>query len=106
MKQDYEKFVVKGTSMVVIAPYYLEKVKKYFSGENFPFHGVPDPDKKIGKLYRQQRNIIKLGLMPALFVTDTAGTIAYAHYSANMADIPANAVLLDLLSSFGRSSED
>ena len=62
-----------------------------------PYVGIPDPDGKIGKLYGQEWNLIKLGRMPALFIVDQKGTIVFAQYANNMADIPENGKLFQIL---------
>jgi TolB-like protein len=51
----------------------------------------------LGKLYGQEWNLIKLGRMPALFIIDQKGSIAFAQYAKNMADIPENSELLHIL---------
>ncbi len=97
MKQDIEKFTDKKAKIVVIAPHETEKVKAYLEKEYIPFAGIPDPDGKIGKLYGQEWNLLKLGRMPALFIIDQKGTIAFAQYANNMADILENGKLLKIL---------
>ena len=91
--------------IVVIAPHETEKVKAYWEKENIPFVGIPDPDGKIGRLYGQEWNLIKLGRMPALFIIDQKGTIAFAQYANNMADIPEKDKLLQILFSLRNQSE-
>ena len=97
MKQDYNKFVTKNASVVVVTPHDIEKTSKYFSKNNLPFYGIPDPDHKVANLYKQQWKLTKLGLMPALFVIDRAGEIVFSYYSKNMKDIPANDVVIGVL---------
>ena len=97
MKQDYNKFVVKDTKVVVVIPHNIEKTSKYFSKNNLPFYGIPDPDHKVANLYKQQWKLAKLGLMPALFVINRAGEIVFSYYSKNMKDIPANDLVISLL---------
>ena len=69
----------------------------YRQKESLPFIGIPDPDGGLGKLYGQEWHLIKLGRMPALFIIDRQGAIAYAQYAKNMADIPENRELLQIL---------
>jgi len=97
MKNDFEKFSSRNTTVVVIAPHRAEKVKIFWSDEELPFIGVPDPDGRLGKLYGQEWNALKLGRMPALFVVDPGGNLALAHYGQNMSDIPADEELLTIL---------
>ena len=82
---------------MVIAPHGAEKMRSYWEKESLPFIGVPDPEGKLGKRYGRQWNLIKLGRMPALFIVDRKGAIAFSQYAKNMADIPENTALLEIL---------
>jgi len=97
MKQDIKQFADRKAQIVVIAPHGTEKVKAYWEREELPFIGIPDPDGRLGKIYGQEWNLIKLGRMPALFIIDPKGSIAFAQYSKNMADISNNNVLFKIL---------
>ena len=97
MKQEYNKFVVKTASVVVVTPHDAEKSSKYLLKNNLPFYGVPDPDHKVANLYKQQWKLFKLGLMPALFVIDRSGKIVFSYYSKSMKDIPANNIVIGML---------
>jgi peroxiredoxin len=97
MKQDIKKFTDRKAKIVVIAPHETKKVKTYWEKENIPLIGIPDPGGKIGKLYGQEWHLIKLGRMPALFIIDQKGAIAFAQYATNMADIPENGMLIEIL---------
>ena len=97
MKQDYNKFVSKKASVVVITPHDAEKTSKYFLENSLPFYGIPDPEHKVADLYKQQWKLTKLGLMPALFIIGRTGKIIFSYYSKNMKDIPANNTIIDLL---------
>jgi peroxiredoxin len=101
MKSDYDQFVARKAQIVVIAPHDSEKVKAYWEKEKLPYVGVPDPDGILGKLYKQEWNLIKLGRMPALFVVDRSGLLAFVHYAKDMADIPTNSAILDVLDGRG-----
>jgi peroxiredoxin len=97
MKKDYNKFVSKNASVVVVTPHDAEKTLNYFSKNNLPFYGIPDPEHKVANLYKQQWKILKLGLMPALFIIDRVGKILFSYYSKSMKDIPANNVVIGML---------
>lgn len=97
MKKDFRKFQDAGVQIVVIAPHRAEKVKGYWEKEDLPFAGIPDPDGILGNRYGQEWNLLKLGRMPALFVVDRKGDLAFARYAKNMADIPENAALFNIL---------
>jgi peroxiredoxin Q/BCP len=95
MRDDYEKFKKAGIQIVVVAKDSRKKVKSYFQENNLPYIGIPDPEGKVAGQYQQQWKIAKLGLMPAMFLIDTGGTISYLHYSSSMSDIPANKTVLE-----------
>jgi peroxiredoxin Q/BCP len=97
MKQDIKQFTYRKAQIVVIAPHGAEKTKTYWDKENLPYIGIPDPDGTLGKLYGQEWNLIKMGRMPALFIIDQQGSIAYAQYAKSMADIPENGELFEIL---------
>ncbi len=97
MKQDIKQFTDSKAQIVVIVPHGAEKTKSYWEKESLPYIGIPDSDGTLGKLYGQEWNLIKLGRMPALFIIDQKGTIAFAQYAKNMADIPDNKKLLQIL---------
>jgi len=90
-------FVSRGASIVVVAPHAREEVEAYWTEHALPFDGIPDPEKRLGKLYRQEWKMLKLGLMPALFVVGSGGKIAWLHYSGGMSDIPANGTVLEAI---------
>ena len=97
MRQDIKQFTDKNAQVVVIVPHEAKKTKSYWEKENLPLIGIPDPDGTLGKLYGQEWNLIKLGRMPALFIIDQKGTIAFAQYAKNMSDIPENNHILQIL---------
>jgi peroxiredoxin Q/BCP len=97
MKQDIRQFTDRQAQIAVIAPHGTEKVKTYWKKETLPFIGIPDSDGTLGKLYGQEWNLIKLGRMPALFIINQKGSIAFAQYAKNMADIPENSELFKII---------
>jgi len=97
MKQDIKQFTDRKAQIVVIVPHGAMKTKSYWEKESLPYIGIPDPDGTLGKLYGQEWNLIKLGRMPALFIIDQKGIIAFAQYAKNMSDIPENKKLLQIL---------
>ena len=97
MKQDYKEFRSRNTQIVVVAPHTAEKVAEYWKKEELSMIGVPDEDGKLAELYGQEWNLLKLGRMPALFVIDRNGAVAFAQYGKSMSDIPKNSEILKLL---------
>ena len=98
MRDDYPKFREQNATILVVTQHSSKKMQSYWSEERLPYLGVPDEGKRLRTLYRQQWKALKLGLMPALFIIDTAGVIRYAHYSESMSDIPTNQQVLESLS--------
>jgi|GEM_PF-433885 peroxiredoxin Q/BCP len=97
MKADHQEFLKRKARIAVVAPHGAEKVKRYWQKEGLPFIGIPDKDGAIGRLYGQEWSLIKLGRMPALFVIDRKGAVILAQYAENMADIPENRGLIQVL---------
>ena len=97
MKDDHEKFNQLGGKIVAVARHDEKKVQNYWKENQLPYMGIPDPDAGLGNLYHQQSKILKLGLMPAMFVIDKQGKIAFSHYSSSMSDIPTNDSVLKVL---------
>ena len=79
--------------------------RRYWSNENIPFIGLPDPDHNVARLYRQEVNLFKLGRMPLNCVVDRKGNIRYVHYGASMRDIPSNEELLHVIDELNESSK-
>ena len=65
--------------------------------KDLPFIGLPDEKEKVAKLYNPRVIFEKRGRLPALFLVDLSGAVAFAHYCSNMYDIPANDKLLQTL---------
>jgi len=97
MKKDFAEFAAYDAQIVVVVRDKKEKVAEYWQENELPYFGVPDPDATLGNLYGQQWKALKLGLMPANFVVDRQGRIAFAHYSSGMSDIPSNESVLKIL---------
>lgn len=99
MRDDFEGFSSLGAKIVVVAPHDLEKMRSYWQDNSLPYIGIPDPEGTFSKRYDQQWKMFKLGRMPAQFVVDREGRIAFAHYGSSMSDIPANNTILDVIRS-------
>lgn len=104
MRDNFEKFRERTVPVAVIAPHNSGKVKAFWEEEGLPFIGIPDPEGKLGELYGQEWNPLKLGRMPALFIVDRQGKIAFAHYGKNMADIPAVIEILNIIESIKKAN--
>ena len=99
LRQDFAEFEKRRTVLLVIGPENAAAFKKYFSENNLPFIGLPDPEHSVLKLYGQQINLFKFGRMPAQLLLDKEGIARFICYGHDMADIPANAEMLALIDS-------
>ena len=97
LRQDYNKFVVKESLILVVGPDDQAAFQEYWSRYELPFIGLPDPRHRVADLYGQQVKFLRAGRMPAMMLIDKAGQIRYQHYADSMRDIPANQSILNIL---------
>jgi|WetSurMetagenome_2_1015567.scaffolds.fasta_scaffold398401_2 peroxiredoxin len=103
LRQDYSEFEKRQTQVVVVGPENDQAFQEYWSANDLPFIGLPDPKASVLKLYGQEVNLFKLGRMPAQVIIDQNGIARYVHYGHSMSDIPENAELLALLDEINAS---
>lgn len=96
LRQDFKQFVERDVAILVIGPEDAKKFAAYFSKNNLPFIGLPDPKHRILKQYGQEVNLFKLGRMPAQVLVDKQGVARFVHYGNSMSDIPSNEEMLAL----------
>jgi peroxiredoxin len=99
LRDDYEEFTSRGVEVIAVGPDGPGEFGRYWRAQQLPFTGIPDPDHKIARRYRQEVNWFKLGRMPLVAVVDANGMIRYAHRADSMSDIPQNAHLLEVIES-------
>ena len=99
LHQDYDSFMEKDTEIVAIGPENSEKFGEYWKENNLSFHGIPDPEHSVLKLYGQEVNLFKLGRMPAQMLVDKEGILRYVHFGHSMKDIPENKEIFELIDS-------
>ena len=99
LRQDYSKFEESGTMVVVVGPEGADAFASYWSKNDLPFVGLPDPEHSVLKLYGQEIKLFKLGRMPVQVLVDESGAARFVHYGHNMSDIPANEEILQLIAS-------
>jgi peroxiredoxin Q/BCP len=104
MRDDYQAFVDHGAEILAVGPDKPQQFIRYWANEKIPYTGLPDPDHRVARKYRQEVNIFKLGRMPLVCVVDKEGRIRYAHFGASMSDIPDNAVLLGVIDQLNAAS--
>lgn len=97
LRQDIDQFEDRDTVVLVIGPEDAQKFADYFSENDLPFTGLPDPKHRVLKQYGQEVSLFKLGRMPAQVIVDKQGIARFVHYGHSMADIPSNQEMLDLL---------
>lgn len=97
LRQDYGEFEKRSTQIVVAGPENARAFENYFTKNNLPFVGLPDPKATVLKLYGQEVNLFKLGRMPAQVLVDREGIARFVHYGHSMSDIPDNNELLELI---------
>ena len=102
LRQEYDRFVENETEIVVVGPDNANAFRDYWTENDLPFIGLPDPKHSVLKLYGQEIKLFKFGRMPAQVVVDKEGVARYVHYGKSMSDIPSND---DILASLGLEND-
>jgi peroxiredoxin Q/BCP len=97
LRQDFDEFVRRGTTIVVVGPEDAAAFKEYWAKNSLQFIGLPDPEHRVLKQYGQEIKLFKLGRMPAQVLVDKAGMARFVHYGHDMTDIPRNTELFELI---------
>ena len=97
LRRDYQEFVDRDTEIVVVGPDSRSAFEDYWTKNDLPFIGLPDPEHQVAGLYGQQVKWLKAGRMPAMMLIDKVGRIRFRHYANSMADIPANQTILGFI---------
>ena len=97
LRREYDRFIENETEIVVLGPENAEAFGNYWTENDLPFIGLPDPKHSVLKLYGQEIKLFKFGRMPAQVVVDKTGVARYVHYGKSMSDIPSNDDILDSL---------
>ena len=105
LRRDYDQFLARDSVLLVIGPEKANAFQAYFSKNDLPFLGLPDPSHSVLKRYGQEVNLFKLGRMPAQVIVDKEGLARYVHYGNAMSDIPGNKELLDILDQINQEYE-
>ena len=106
LRQEYDKFVERGVTILVIGPDNAKSFAKYFGEHDLPFLGLPDPKHSVLKRYGQEIKLFKFGRMPAQAIVDKDGIVRYVHYGNSMSDIPDNNELLSLIDEINESEAE
>jgi peroxiredoxin Q/BCP len=105
LRDGYAEFTAQESEILAIGPDSFDKHVAYWKENNLPYPGLPDPDKQVSKLYKQEINLFKLGRMPLNTIVDRKGLIRFIHYGYNMSDTPDNETLLDVIDKLNNSSK-
>jgi peroxiredoxin Q/BCP len=97
LRQDYEKFLDRGSEIIVVGPDSGPSFQDYWRKEALPFVGLADPTHSVAKRFGQEVKLLKWGRMPALMVVSKEGPVTFSHYGDSMSDIPTNAQVLAAL---------
>lgn len=97
LRQDYESFKNLDTEVLVVGPENTKAFQEYWTKENLPFVGLPDPEHTLSGLYGQEVKVLKLGRLPCQMIIDKTGMLCFVHYGRSMSDIPSNSEMLELL---------
>jgi peroxiredoxin len=100
LRQDYEDFRKWETEVLVAGPEGARTFARVWQEKDLPFVGMPDPRRRVLKLFGQEVKLLKLGRMPAQVVIDKSGIVRYAHYGRSMRDIPSSETLFGYLEGF------
>jgi peroxiredoxin Q/BCP len=105
LRDEYEKFTRRGVVVLAVGPNAPASFRQYWTKEQIPFIGLPDPDHSVARKYRQEVNLFKLGRMPLNCIVDARGYIRFAHYGRSMSDIPSNEELLHVIDELNAASQ-
>jgi peroxiredoxin len=104
MRDHYLEFASRGAEIVAVGTDSVSSFQQYWKKEKIPYIGLPDPEKNITRLYKQEVNLFKLGRMPLNCVVDLDGRIRYVHFGSSMADIPDNETFIHVIDRINASS--
>ncbi len=89
MRDRYSEFTERGAEIVAIAPDTVDRARSFSERENLPFTSLPDPDRKVFRMYDVKSAMISLGQRPGLFIVDKDGIVRYAHLGLQQWEIPS-----------------
>ena len=104
LRDEHEQFRNRNAVILAVGPNALAAFERYWQNEKIPFIGLPDPERSVARMYRQEVNLFKLGRMPLNCVIDSRGYVRFAHYGNSMADIPSNEELLHVIDELNAAS--
>ncbi len=97
LRQDYQQFIDRNVVVLVVGPDDQAAFQDYWTKNDLPFIGLPDPEHVVLNLYQQQVKLLRFGRMPAMAIIDKNGFIRYKHFGDSMRDIASNSQVLAVL---------
>jgi peroxiredoxin len=97
LRLDFAEFEKRQTVIMVVGPENTAAFQSYWSKNDLPFIGLPDPRHLVLKSYGQEIKLFKLGRLPAQVLVDKSGRARFVHYGHDSTDIPANSEMLALI---------
>lgn len=97
LRDSYDSFTARGAEILAVGPDKPEAFVHYWRENRIPFVGLPDPEHRVAKLYKQEVNLFKLGRMPMNSIVDRDGRLRFVYYGQSMADIPDNETFLRVI---------
>jgi len=104
MRDSYADFTGRGAEIIAVGPENMQSFQRYWINENIPYIGLPDPNHRVARLYRQEVNLFKLGRMPLNIIVDIDGRVRYVHFGSSMSDIPDNETFLNVIDHLNETS--
>jgi len=105
LRDGYDELKARDAEILAIGPDTHKKFFSYWQEHHIPYPGLPDPEKRVSKIYKQEVNLFKLGRMPLNAVVDREGYIRFIHYGYSMSDIPDNETLWQVIEEINGSSD-
>lgn len=102
LRRELDSFAKRHAAILVIAPDRPESLRDYWTREGLPLRGLADPENRVAGLYQQKVETFGRGRMPLVVILAWDGRIRYRHDGTSEADIPSNAVLLEILDKINR----
>jgi len=89
LRDRFSEFTERGAEIIAIAPDTVDSARDFFEREQLPFTCLPDPDRKVFRMYDVKSAMISLGQRPGLFIVDKDGVVRYAHLGFQQWEIPS-----------------
>ena len=93
------------TTVAVLVRNDIAPVQNYWIKGEIAFPGIPDPEGKIGSLYGQNEDFAGRAL-PAVFIVNRKGKIAYSLYAESISRVPNPFLLLNIIDSVAPAETD